>query len=392
MGGEGSHHGPNATSLSLERPFWREEKISSGQTTLVVGGHWGTASLPWLEEQALPQPSLYHQVSLESLQGLDANGAYLLHKMLVKICGEKKIPPLKWAPHQKNLQQLYAWISEYTPPPPLPTPPRSFSFVQRVEAIGERTLKVGHVFLDEVRFFGTVLTELAHTLLSPATLRGNTLISQIAVTGVGAIPIVSLISFLIGVVLTFQGAFQLRKFGAELFTVDLLAVSIMREVGVLLTAIVVAGRSGSAFTAQIASMKLNQELDALRTMGINLFSFLVLPRILGLMIALPLLTFCANFMGLLGGGVMAFFVLDITSIQFIKQLEQAVTPWTFWLGLIKAPFFAFLIGMVGCHEGLQAQENAESIGTQTTKSVVKGIFLIIICDALFSVWFSLVGI
>ena len=283
-------------------------------------------------------------------------------------------------------------ISERGTPPSMPPTPHRSPLVQILETIGERTLDAGKAFLEGVSFFGTVLVELTHTLLSPSTLRGNTLIHQIALTGVGAIPIVSLISFLIGVVLTFQGAFQLRKFGAELFTVDLLAVSIMREVGVLLTAIVVAGRSGSAFTAQIASMKFNQELDALRTMGINLFSFLVLPRILGLMIALPLLTFCANLMGLLGGGVMAFFVLDITSLQFIKQLEQAVTPWTFWLGLIKAPFFAFLIGMVGCHEGLQAQENAESIGTQTTKSVVKGIFLIIICDALFSVWFSLVGI
>jgi phospholipid/cholesterol/gamma-HCH transport system permease protein len=204
--------------------------------------------------------------------------------------------------------------------------------------------------------------------------------------------VVGLISFLIGIVMAYQGADQLRRFGAEIFTVDLLAISALREIGILLTAVVVAGRSGSAFTAQIGMMKVNEEIDALRTLGLDPLEVLVLPRLLALMIALPLLAFFADIMALFGGGVMCAFVLDISPDQYINRLSEAIWPRTFWVGIVKAPVFAFVIAMVGCYEGLTVDGSAESVGRKTTLSVVVAIFLVIVCDAIFSIVFSSLGI
>jgi phospholipid/cholesterol/gamma-HCH transport system permease protein len=192
--------------------------------------------------------------------------------------------------------------------------------------------------------------------------------------------------------MTYQGADQLRRFGAEIFTVDLLGISILREIGILLTAIVIAGRSGSAFTAQIGTMKVNQEIDALRTIGLDPIEILVVPRLLALMIALPLLAFFADMLGLFGGGLMCAVALDIAPSQFLQELDRAIAPGTFLVGLAKAPVFAFLIAMVGCYEGLSAGGSAESVGRMTTRAVVVGIFLVIVFDALFSILFSYLGV
>jgi phospholipid/cholesterol/gamma-HCH transport system permease protein len=193
-------------------------------------------------------------------------------------------------------------------------------------------------------------------------------------------------------VLAYQGADQLRAYGAEIFTINLLGVSVLRELGVLLTAIMVAGRSGSAFTAEIGTMQVNEEIDALKTLGLDPVEVLVLPRLLAMMIALPLLAFFANMMALFGGAIMALFVLDISLAQFRDQFSQAITAQMFWIGIVKAPFFAFLIAMVGCYEGLRVEGSAESVGRLTTKSVVESIFLVIVADAAFSIFFSYLGV
>ena len=211
-------------------------------------------------------------------------------------------------------------------------------------------------------------------------------------SGLNALPIVGLISFLVGVVLAYQGADQLARFGAQIFTVNLVAVGVLREMGILLTAIIVAGRSGSAFTAQIGTMKVNEEIDALQTIGLDPMDVLVMPRLIGLVLVLPLLTFYADIMGLLGGAVMATVVLDISFFQFARQLNDAVDLWAFWVGVIKAPLFAFIIAMVGCYEGLKVSRSAESVGRQTTRAVVESIFLVIVLDALLSIFFSFIGI
>jgi phospholipid/cholesterol/gamma-HCH transport system permease protein len=206
------------------------------------------------------------------------------------------------------------------------------------------------------------------------------------------LPIVGLLSFLIGVVMAYQGADQLRRFGAEIYTVNLLGVSILRELGVLLSAIIIAGRSGSAFTAQIGTMQVNEEIDALRTLGLDPIEVLVLPRFFGLTITLPLIVFYADFMGLLGGALMSWAVLGINFPAFLSQLHSAVGMWTLWVGVIKAPFFAAIIALVGCYEGLNVTRSAESVGRLTTQAVVESIFFVIVMDAAFSIVFSVVKI
>jgi phospholipid/cholesterol/gamma-HCH transport system permease protein len=210
--------------------------------------------------------------------------------------------------------------------------------------------------------------------------------------GLNALPIVGLISFLIGIVLAYQGAQTLRQFGAEVFVVDLIGISMLREIGILLTAIVVAGRSGSAFAAAVGSMMVHEEVDAMRTLGLDPMEVLVLPRLLALVLTLPMLAFFSDMMGLLGGGLMSWVVLDITPVVYIERMNNAVGLWTFWVGIIKAPFFGFLIAMVGCLEGFRVSGSAESVGQQTTRAVVTSLFLVIVVDALFSIFFSTVGV
>jgi len=205
-------------------------------------------------------------------------------------------------------------------------------------------------------------------------------------------PIVGLLSFLIGVVLAYQGADQLRRFGAEIYTVNLLGIAILRELGVLLTAIIIAGRSGSAFTAQIGTMQVNEEIDALRTLGLDPIEVLVVPRVLGLALTLPLLAVYAAFMGLLGGCLMSWASLGILIPTFLEQLRSAITEWTFWVGIIKAPFFAIIIALVGCYEGFNVARSADSVGRLTTPSVVESIFIVIVADAAFSIMFSMLRI
>lgn len=258
--------------------------------------------------------------------------------------------------------------------------------------IGKRTVGMGGAVVDGLAFLGLVTVRLVATVLNPKRLRLTATVAQMDATGLRAMPIVGLLSFLIGVVLTYQGAEQLRQFGAEVMTVNLIAISILREIGVLITAIIVAGRSGSAFTAQIGTMKVSQEIDAMETLAFDPIDFLVLPRLLAMLTTLPLLVFYANLVGLLGGAVMCWVLLDIPFYRFVDQLRGAIDVTTIVVGLVKAPVFAAVIALVGCYQGLKVTGSAESVGTLTTKSVVQAIFLVIVMDALFSILFSILGV
>jgi phospholipid/cholesterol/gamma-HCH transport system permease protein len=271
--------------------------------------------------------------------------------------------------------------------------PRRHTFADFLERIGRGTMHVLHQTYDLVGFLGRVTVETWEAILEPRhELPFAAFVQQIEETGLSALPIVGMLAFLIGVVLAYQGADQLKRFGAQIYTIDFLGIGILRELGGLVTAIVIAGRSGSAFTAQIGTMRVNEETDAMQTIGLNIAEILVLPRVLGLMIALPLLTFFADVVGLVGGMVMTYFDLGITFPAFMRELESAITLRTLLVGLIKAPVFAFVIALVGCFEGLRVERNAGSVGKLTTRSVVESIFLIIALDAGFSVLFSVLGI
>jgi phospholipid/cholesterol/gamma-HCH transport system permease protein len=256
-----------------------------------------------------------------------------------------------------------------------------------IARIGEVTLALGGRAYSILGFFGVVSATSLRLVRYPRRLRMTAVVAQMEQTGVNALPIVGLLVFLIGVVIAYQGADYLRLYGLESYTVQLTAASILRELGVLLTAIILAGRSGSAFTAQIGTMRVNEEIDAMRTIGLDPVEVLVLPRVYALMLTLPMLTLCANFMGIFGGGLMAWAVLGISIPEFFIHLSS-ISHWSFWIGMIKSPFFAIIIASIGCYEGFQVARSAESVGRLTTLSVVEAIFLVIVTDAGFSIFFS----
>jgi phospholipid/cholesterol/gamma-HCH transport system permease protein len=257
-----------------------------------------------------------------------------------------------------------------------------------VERLGRWTVLQGTEAGHLLGFFGRITAVLGQSFSRPRVLRLSSIVRHVQETGVNAIPIVSLIAFLISVVVAYLGAQQLSRFGATIFVVDLVTIAVLREMGVLLTAIIVAGRSGSAFAAEIGVMQLNEETDALRAMGMNPIELLVVPRVIGLVIALPCLTVIADAMGLAGGGLLCLVKLHIPPAQFVIRMREALSATTFWAGMVKAPVFALLIGMVGAYRGMQVRDSARELGRLTTMAVVQSIFLVILADAFFAVLFE----
>ena len=263
------------------------------------------------------------------------------------------------------------------------------------QTVEDTTKTLTGVWRDGVEltaFLGEVTAAFLRMIKQPWRFRPISFFHHLDHAGLRAVPIIALICFLIGAVVMQQGVVQLRPFGAEPFAVNMVAILALREVGILLTAIMVAGRSGSAFTAEIGSMKMREEIDAMRTLGIDPMDTLVLPRVLALVVALPLLTFLGDIMGLAGGGVMAFGVLGLDMSTYIDKLHEAIDFQHFMAGMIKAPFAAVIIALVGCLEGLRVEGSAESLGTHVTSAVVKAIFLVIILDAIFAMFLSGIGV
>lgn len=256
-----------------------------------------------------------------------------------------------------------------------------------VERLGKTAVeRLGDV-KDGLAFVGHAASVFARALVHWRALRPISIARHIYDTGITAIPVVSLIAFLISVIVAYMAASQLRNYGADIYVVDLITVGVLRELGVLLTAIIVAGRTGSAFAAEIGSMRLNEEVDALDAIGVDAVETLVVPRILGMMIALPLLTIIADLVGLAGGALLCNWLLDMPFAQFIARADEAISPTTFWAGLVKAPAFAVLIAMAGTYRGFQVRGSARELGRLTTVAVVQAIFLVLLADALFAVLF-----
>jgi phospholipid/cholesterol/gamma-HCH transport system permease protein len=251
--------------------------------------------------------------------------------------------------------------------------------------LGKTAVKAYGELLKFIGFAGHVLVAFSRYFSNPKNIRYKEITYHIERSGLSALMIIALTSFLVGMVISYQSAVELAKFGADVFIVDLAGVSITRELAPLITAIVVAGRSGSAYTAQIGAMKITEEISAMNTMGFDPYYFLVLPRTIALMISLPLLIFFADIVGIMGSMFAASLELGISYTQFLDRLQEVLSAKHFWIGIIKGPFFAMIIAMIGCFRGLQVTDDTESIGYQTTSSVVNSIFFVIACDALFSV-------
>jgi phospholipid/cholesterol/gamma-HCH transport system permease protein len=259
---------------------------------------------------------------------------------------------------------------------------------EAVEHLGRRTVSGARDALVALRFIGEVATAFARMLLHPQRLRPISVSRHIYETGITAVPIVGLIAFLIAVILAYLGEEQLRAYGATILVVDLVTLGVLRELGVLLTAIIIAGRSGSAFAAEIGAMQLNEEVDAMRTIGVDPIEVLVLPRLLGLTIVMPLLTLVADLVGLAGGGVLCHLLLQMPTAQYLHRVAGAIASTTFWVGIIKAPVFAALIATAGCFNGMRVRVSSRELGRLTTVAVVQAIFCVIVADALFAVLFQ----
>ncbi|GGH26683.1 ABC transporter permease [Alsobacter metallidurans] len=265
---------------------------------------------------------------------------------------------------------------------------RGSAVVDILSDVGSTVCGAGRDVVGGVSFLGSLVAAMGRMIVHPARFRITSVVFHLEAVGFRSVPIITLISFLVGCIVAQQGIFQLSKFGATPFVVDLTGILTLRELGVLLTSIMIAGRSGSAFTAEIGSMKMREEIDALRVMGLDPIEVLVVPRILALMLALPLLTFLANIAGLFGGGVVAWLYGNISQEVFLGRLRSAIAFNTFMVGIIKAPFMALVIGIIACIEGLAVKGSAESLGRQVTSSVVKSIFMVIVVDGLFAMFFA----
>ncbi|WP_456416477.1 MlaE family lipid ABC transporter permease subunit [Thiolapillus sp.] len=365
-----------------------------GGLLVVSSGSWRVAALnqvaPVLERRCRALRNQFLRWDLSRVSSIDSAGIILLKHYLDQLQAQGcKVEIVGASPAQ---QRLYQMVASYAMASPEIREEHQSRFLQPFARLGESTV----AFLRDINaflsFVGENFAVLMLLLLQPWKFRYRATIRNIQDAGVGALPIVTLTSFLIGVVIAYQGAVQLQKFGANIFVVDMIAISVTRELAPLITAIVVAGRTGSSYTAQIGVMKITQEIDAMRIMGFEPHRFLVLPRVVAVMIALPLMIFFADIIGILGGMLVANVHLNISFTEFIHRLQNVLEVKHVWIGIAKGPFFAWLIAMTGCFHGFQVSRNTESIGRYTTISVVNAIFLVIACDALFSVLLTELGI
>jgi phospholipid/cholesterol/gamma-HCH transport system permease protein len=362
-----------------------EQARTADALTVRLNGAWRIENIAAIEAALgqLQEGARRLVVDAGSLEALDLSGAWLLRERLqalqkagshVEFSGE---PPSQFAFLEEVASQQQ---------PETVAVERRSGWRNPLGWLGRVSVQQWRQGLDAVGYLGRIaMTGLRS--LRPRHLRLASITRHIYETGIQAIPIVSLIAFLISVIIAYLSAQQLRQFGAEIFTVDLVAIAVLREMGVLLTAIIVAGRSGSAFAAELGVMQLNEEVDALKSMGVDPWEVLVLPRLIGLLIALPLLTIVADAMGLAGGALLSSLLLDISLTQFIPRLQDALAPTTFWAGLIKAPVFAAVIALVGTYRGMQVRDSSRELGRLTTVAVVESIFLVIFADAIFAVVF-----
>ncbi len=356
---------------------------------ILCGGQWTARHLGTVSRQLehMQWPAGNVRIDLSQVERMDTAGAWLLHRLRLQLVAQDHTVELVGVtPEAGGLLQLVARSGVEAGD--LPRPYRAGA----LENIGHISLRSARNSLGLIGFVGEAWLAGLRLLIHPGRIRWREIAYSLGEAGYKALPIVGLLAFLLGIVITYQGGVQLRLYGASIFVADLVGLSMLRELAPIMTAIIVAGRTGSAYTAQIGTMKVTEEVDALRSIGIQPMEFLVLPKLLALIIALPLLTLYADVMGVLGGMVMAKIQLDISYTTFIDRLQVALTVKSYLVGIGKAPVFAAMIAIIGCYQGFKVSGSAESVGRHTTISVVQSILAVIVVDALFSVAFSYLDI
>jgi phospholipid/cholesterol/gamma-HCH transport system permease protein len=363
-------------------------ELQADTLILRLSGHWTVQRLAAIEQalQVLPAANAQHlQVDCTALEQADLSAMWLLRLALQR--SEQRGADVQFHP---ALPQHFTFLGE------LQSHTQSTQVTQEAELLwpeqvvasfGRHAVELGQHALGHLDHFGRIMHTCLGSLRHPQRMRAPSIVRHAYEAGIQALPIVALIAFFVAVIIAYIGASQLRDFGAGIYTVDLITIGVLRELGVLLTAVIVAGRSGSAFAAEIGVMQLNDEVDALKSIGLDPVEVLVVPRVLGLIIALPLLTVVADAMGMAGGALLSNWLLDISVPQFIARVQDALAPSTFWVGIIKAPVFALLIGMIGTYRGMQVRGSSRELGRLTTTAVVESIFMVIFANAVFAVIF-----
>ena len=356
---------------------------------LVLSGAWTAHGIGTLEQEldALPASAAPDfLIDGGKIESLDTVGVWVLHRFCRRLGDAGAKPQLRgWRPEHAKLMDLVARTPDSPPAPAAPAPALP-------ERVGRYVVQAGELALALLSFVGESAHALARSVAQPARLRWRPILHNIRTAGFDALPIVGALSFLIGVVVAYQSANRLRTFGANIFIADVVGLSVLREFAPLMTAIIVAGRSGSAYTAQIGTMSVTEEIDAMRTIGIAPLDMLMLPKLLALVIVMPLLTVYADMLGLFGGMVMASAKLGVGFDDFLDRLVDAVSVTDYLIGIGKAPVFAAIIAVVGCFQGFRTRGGADAVGRQTTRSVVQAIFLVIVADAMFSILFSILDL
>ena len=369
-----------------------EGKSEGGRLTLSGAGDWTAAHSRALEAQVSAQgegaSARAVTIDMARVRSLDTYGAWLLERLvrLYKTRGaDTQVVGLP-AAYQGLIDEMHAVNLQEWPPAP-----HTGALSGTFESIGRTIYAVLHSMVAVLDMIGGFVVALLRVIAHPRRFRFTSMVHHLDNVGWRAVPIILLITFLIGCIIAQQGIFHFRKFGADIYVVDMVGILVMREIGVLIVAIMVAGRSGSAFTAELGSMKMREEVDALRTMGFDPIEVLVLPRVIALIIGLPILTFLGSLAALYGGGLVCWLYGGIDPDVFLQRLREAITIDHFKVGMIKAPFMALVVGVVACVQGFEVKGSAESLGLQTTASVVESIFLVIVLDGVFAIFFAAIG-
>lgn len=366
----------------------------NGVTTIALSGNWNTHTIYMVDDAMRAFEKNKNQrivLSLHDVNALDTGGAWLIerlaHHLLTNKCdvvieGSKS----SWESLFKSVGAAVS-TKNYMPPSK-----RDGLFIRFLDRLGHMMVAGFDDFLMAMNILGaTLVGQQGKRADGRSSINFTAIIAQIQRMGVGAIPIISLMSFIVGAIIAQQGAFQLRYFGAEPYAVDLVGILVFRELAVLMTAIMIAGRSGSAITAELGSMKMQEEIDALKVMGFNPISVLIFPRLVALVFALPLLTILADLAALLGAACVLLVYSGISFHAFLDRLSESVTVSTIFVGLIKAPFMAMVIGIIASVEGMKVEGSSESLGARVTASVVKAIFVVIVLDGFFAIFYATIN-
>ncbi|WP_338241156.1 MlaE family ABC transporter permease [Aurantiacibacter hainanensis] len=364
---------------------WAQYSVeeAGGRQTVVITGPLVVSSIGKLDPELREYADSVQAIDISDARPIDTVGAWIIHRF-----AERTGADIIGASEQAEV--LLDAVEGASSDAAI-APPRERSLGDISERVGIKVIEFFGGVRSSIAFLGAVLMSALTLLIHPRRFRMKALVRQMELVGVTSLPIIGLMSFLIGIVIAQQGAVQLQQFGAETLTVNLVGRITLRELGVLMTAIMVAGRSGSAFAAQLGTMKLTEEIDAMRTIGVSPMEALVIPRLLAAVLMMPLLGFYASCVAIVGGAVIGDVMLGIPFWTFLARVQEVVPTYDFWVGMVKAPVFGLIVAMAGCYQGMQVKGNAEEVGLRTTQAVVQAIFMVIVLDAFFAVFFTEIG-